>query len=165
MVLSKQEGARRLATLALGAALSVTSLESMAGSASSVITNVWGAENCHASTATKTSFKAIAISGRKLIGKCVEVEGILHGRTIFLTNADAAKYKPRESPDQVPAQRRIGVYADDKTWLLLNRRRGVVTVVGNIGDCEELATRKGVIMVGGYCHYNDGNYIAVSEVP
>jgi hypothetical protein len=130
----------------------------------SVITQVSGAPGCRINTAVQVTFNGVATSGRKLLGKCVEVRGIFYGRTIFATFNDAKKYRLYENPGAVSSDRRIGIYANDSVWNSLKTRRGLVVFVGNVGDCAELSGKPGVIMVSGYCHQNNGNYVAVSEV-
>lgn len=128
-----------------------------------IITELGSAPTCDAQSAQNTDLATLAHSGTALLEKCVSVAGVLNpgGWMIFANRHDARAYARPDGMEH--AQQRLGVYATKELAKTFPVDMSRVVLVGNMGDCDELSHRPGVIMVSGYCHYSNGAYIAVSS--
>lgn len=119
-----------------------------------VVTDTWSDESCTPETAVSWRFEA---PGRAT--NCVTIEGLWVDNRLFV-GLDA--YYRSSSLYAGPRTDRLGVYG----WRdRLEPPTGPTParLTGRLGDCEDLTSRPGVVMVFGYCHYTTGPYVALGQ--
>lgn len=117
-------------------------------------------KTCNTRNARWVELSDLASEPRRLLGRCVQVRGFLHGRALFLSKADA-RLRYSQSTGRLDGSR-VGLYGLERASPAGPPSTGYYRIVGMAGDCERLA--RGSLMVMGYCHNTGGPYIAVSEL-
>ena len=119
------------------------------------------ATKCSLARAKRVNLRTLAAEPDKWMGKCVALDGYWEGPAIF---DDVGGRRPQYARSMdVPADRRVGIYGNDKLWASAPTRPVAITAVGVAGRCEGLA-RGDNVMVLGYCHYTGGAYLAATEM-
>lgn len=117
-------------------------------------------DKCIFSLATKVDLLTLTSRAEDWSGKCVALDGYWQSRAFFARRQDARKQYSQVS--KALRHRRVGIYGTDELLTSAPRVPVGYTVVGVVGQCDELWAE--ALMVMGYCHYTSGPYIAVAEM-
>ena len=122
----------------------------------------WGPsiDQCNDENTKQVDLKQLLSEPETFKGQCVETQGIVSARALFLNKRDANRR--HASSNDRNAKRRLGIYAGERRMKTLFDQEGEqISVSGLISDCSELQGEN-VIMVLGYCHYTGGPIIGLA---
>lgn len=123
-------------------------------------------EDCSARVATKATVGEIANQPAEFNGRCVAVDGVMHGMKLF-ESVDGVYLEPTDTLNPSSNGAQLGL--DN----MRGRRSGSyqhVSIVGRVQDCEEiracvLESAPGeYVIVTGYCHSFNGAYLWVESL-
>lgn len=125
-----------------------------------IITGAWAdPAKCNSGNAMRVTFKD-AVRGTGIArGECVSITAYWAGRALFENKADANA--PKSSVSARLSKRRVGIYADERTFISAPRKPKLFTIIGTYASC--LTEWRGAMMVLGYCHFSDGPFLKVSQ--
>lgn len=125
-----------------------------------IITGAWAdPAKCNSGNATRVTFKD-AVRGTDVArGECVSITAYWAGRALFESKTDANA--PKSSVTSRLSGRRVGIYADERTFISAPRKPKLFTIIGTYASC--LTEWRGAMMVLGYCHFSDGPFLKVSQ--
>lgn len=125
-----------------------------------IITGAWGdPTKCNLTNASPIPFMNAARDEEAVSGACVSITGYWKGGAIYANEADANLAKSVVTSKL--KGRRVGIYADERTFAKAPRHTTPFTVVGTYASCK--TEWPGAMMVLGYCHFSDGPFLKVSE--
>lgn len=125
-----------------------------------IIIGAWGdATKCNFTNAASIPFMDAARDGGVVSGACVSITAYWKGGAIYANKADADLAKSVVTSRL--KGRRVGIYADERTFQKAPRHPMPFTVVGSYASCK--TEWPGAMMVLGYCHFSDGPFLKVSQ--
>jgi len=125
-----------------------------------IITGAWGdPTKCNFTNAMPLPFMDAARDGGAVTGACVAVTAFWKGGAIYANGTDADLVKSVVTSRL--KGRRVGIYADERTFEKAPRHPTPFTVVGTWASCK--TEWPGAMMVLGYCHFSDGPFLKVSQ--
>lgn len=125
-----------------------------------IITGAWGdPAQCNLTNATSIAFNDAANDGGASNGACVSITAYWKGGAIYANKADADL--PKSVVTSRLKGRRVGIYANERTFDMAPRRPRPFTIVGTYASCK--TEWSGALMVLGYCHFSDGPFLKVSQ--
>ncbi|MDB5712716.1 MAG: hypothetical protein JWO15_113 [Sphingomonadales bacterium] len=125
-----------------------------------IITGAWGdPTKCNLTNASPVLFADAARDGGAVSGACVSITAYWKGGAVYANKADAELAKSVVTSRL--RGRRVGIYADERTFVTAPRHPTPFTVVGTYASCK--TEWPGAMMVLGYCHFSDGPFLKVSQ--
>lgn len=125
-----------------------------------IITGAWAdPTKCNLTNASPIPFMDAARDAGTASGACVSITGYWKGGAIYANEADANLAKSVVTSKL--KGRRVGIYADERTFAKAPRYPTPSTVIGTYASCK--TEWPGAMMVLGYCHFSDGPFLKVSE--
>jgi hypothetical protein len=125
-----------------------------------IITGAWGdPAKCNLSNASPVPFMDAARDDSAVRGACVSITAYWKGGAIYANEADATL--PKSVVTSGLKGRRVGIYADERTFEKAPRHPKPFTIVGTYASCK--TEWPGAMMVLGYCHFSDGPFLKVSQ--
>lgn len=125
-----------------------------------IITGAWGdPTKCNFTNASPILFVDAARDDGAISGTCVSIIAYWKGGAIYANKADADIAKSVVTSRL--RGRRVGIYADERTFEKAPRHPTPFTVVGTYASCK--TEWPGAMMVLGYCHFSDGPFLKVSQ--
>ncbi|HKY82718.1 MAG TPA: hypothetical protein VJM09_14740 [Sphingobium sp.] len=125
-----------------------------------IVVGAWGdPTKCNFTNASPITFMNAARDGGAANGACVSITAYWKGGAIYANEIDAELPKSVVTPRL--KGRRVGIYADERTFEKAPRHPTPYTVVGSYASCK--TEWPGAMMVFGYCHFSDGPFLRVSQ--
>lgn len=125
-----------------------------------IITGAWGdPAKCNLSNATPIPFNDAVNDGGATNGACVSITAYWKGGAIYANKTDADL--PKSVVTSRLKGRRVGIYANERTFDMAPRHPKPFTIVGTYASCK--TEWPGAMMVLGYCHFSDGPFLKVSQ--
>jgi len=125
-----------------------------------IITGAWGdPAKCNLANASPMTFADAARDNGAASGACVSITAYWKRGAIYANRADADLTKSVVTSKL--KGRRVGIYADERTFEKAPSRPKPFTVVGTYASCK--TEWPGAMMVLGYCHFSDGPFLKVSQ--
>jgi hypothetical protein len=151
-----------LMTVAIGLAAQLSARTPLAKEdlSDQIITGAWAdPKKCNVANASPVAFEDAARDGGAANGACVSITAYWKGRAIYANEADASLAKSVVT--SMLKGRRVGLYADERTFDTAPRHPKPFTIVGTYASCK--TEWPGAMMVLGYCHFSDGPFLKVSQ--
>jgi hypothetical protein len=122
---------------------------------------------CSAAMSEKVSVAQVASNAEQYVGRCVSIDGVMQ-RWFLYENVDGVYLQEKEPLNPSSSGARLGL---DNITRHFGERFRHVSILGRVQDCETVrdsvhaaAGENELVMISGYCHYENGAYLWVHKV-